>query len=109
VRAVLRLCIVYPGICLTTEANARVYNAKSGHGPLGRWPLFIQISAGQFAVLLDGWWAWPAASVPVCWGTKGSFSQQYRDRMSERALCCDGKRCWVLERGAETGVRERGR
>jgi hypothetical protein len=28
-----------------------------------------------------------------------------RDRGSERALCCNGKRCLVLEHGAEAGVR----
>lgn len=28
-----------------------------------------------------------------------------RDRGSERALCCDGKLCFILERGAEAGVR----
>jgi hypothetical protein len=28
-----------------------------------------------------------------------------RDRGSERALCCEGKRCFVLDHGAEAGVR----
>jgi hypothetical protein len=28
-----------------------------------------------------------------------------RDRGSERVLCCDGKWCLVLKRGAEAGVR----
>ena len=28
-----------------------------------------------------------------------------RDRGNETALCCDGKRCLVLDHGAEAGVR----
>jgi len=32
-----------------------------------------------------------------------------RDRWYTRAICCDEKRCFIFESGAETGVRERKR
>jgi hypothetical protein len=46
---------------------------------LGQVASFIQTSAGKTALSLDSrcsWWAWPAASVPVCRGTKGRFASK---------------------------------
>jgi hypothetical protein len=46
---------------------------------LGQVASFIQISVGESALPLDSWcswWAWPAASVLVCWGTQGRFASR---------------------------------
>jgi hypothetical protein len=93
VRAVPRLCIVYPGICLTTEEKSRINLSQGNRKALG-WSVPNAVRLVDLAIAGDGldWLARRrgnprSAYLPSC-RTRGFPHQLTLSRSSQSGLWC---------------------